>query len=188
MYISSRLKAVILAFLLAVGGGGAFVYVDPLELHLLDSLEIDLLGMLGLNPEAEIPAVVAKTQPRTVLPKGVAPAMAPASTTTTAQTSAKTPDVILQTAPSVSVSQVTTLAPLELPSQSQPAVPPSDLTAAINPASPEVTMGLQTAQPPLKISKSLKAEKSKFVYPPSVDLRHCLDQPSPQEIAKCAGE
>jgi len=183
MYISSRLKAVILVFLLTVGGGGAFVFIDPLEL--------DLLGMLGLSPAAEAP-VAPKMQPRAALPKGGVPAMAPASTTTTLQTPAKTPDVVLQTAPVVPVSQDTMAIPLEMPAQTiQTATLPassSNLTAAILPASPGVMKEVQIVQPPLKISKSLQVEKSKFVYPPSIDLRHCLDQPSPQEIAKCAGE
>jgi len=43
--------------------------------------------------------------------------------------------------------------------------------------------------PPLpEFSDPIKPARVRPVSPPSVDLRHCLDQPTNEAIAKCAGE
>ena len=76
------------------------------------------------------------------------------------------------------------------PKATPPAAPvgPTATSPAVAQQVAPVTTPVQVETPTLKMSSSLKGTISKPAYPPSVDLRHCLDQPTPQDIAKCAGE
>lgn len=90
------------------------------------------------------------------------------------------------------------------PKPATPAVPATPTTPAVTakPATPAVTVisgnaGVTSETPPPEAEPklkfvpvlSLKPEPAiKPVSPPSVDLRHCLEQTSNEAIAKCAGE
>lgn len=168
----------ILGAVLIIGGGAGFVYFDPLDMDLL-----------GLNPPVVQP--VPKVQPRpaksgvpapgtpAVGAPSVAPTGAPKSATpTTPQVTAGAPQVV--GAPPVTTDHKAAALVVSDPASAHP-VAQSPSPAVPAEAAPEIN-------PPLKMSHALKSAASKPAYPPSVDLRHCLDQPTPQDIAKCAGE
>lgn len=130
-----------------------------------------------LDPLAEPASPVTvkpKMQPGSAKPGEKSPAatatVKPAAATPAAK-SAEKPATITATAPTAT-----------------PAAKPT--MAAATAAAPEKAPAtpVQESQPPVKLTDSIKPARAKPVSPPSADLRHCLDQPTNQEIAKCAGE
>ena len=114
--------------------------------------------------EAKPVAVAPKPQPRAAKPAVKTPVALPAA--------AK---------PAAPSEPATTVAPAPA------ATPASAVATTATPATASVPPVVEF-QPPLKLSDAIKPARTKPVSPPSVDLRHCLDQPTNQEIAKCAGE
>ena len=181
MAIAER-KTFVIAVILIIISGGAFVYFDPLDL--------DLLGLK--------PAVVAKpaTPPRTAA-LGAQPAKAPIVPAPVAPIpAAQAPANIPVAAPN---------APASTPAAQSLAPAPKAPVASAPPApvvTPSVVVPTQTMQPPLKLAKTMKAAKGtqsgksvrkssdsfKPERPRDQDLRHCLGLESNAAIAKCAGE
>ena len=79
------------------------------------------------------------------------------------------------------------------PAEKTPA-PAVAAPTADKPGAATVVAGAETGAPAkealsLKLSDSVKKPaKLRPVSPPTADLRHCLEQPTNLEIAKCAGE
>jgi hypothetical protein len=159
-------KKLLLVGILLIAAGGAFVYLDPLDL--------DLLG-LKQKPAAvpHVPTPVAK------------PAVVPRAVVATAQTKASI--AVPSPAPAASPAPKAAVAPTQAnKSEGATAAAPSQ---CVSPpvATPPVEASAQAPQPPMKLSKTTKPA-SEPVRPKNQDLRYCLDLESDAAIAKCAGE
>ena len=174
MYITSGQKTGAMVGVLLIVGAGAFVYLDPMELDLL-----------GLNPPpAAKPIVTKKASPR--------PAKAAKNTQTAkqapvakpkAKVASTKPDMLkAPSAPSKRESEVSSkkvLKPnvLKLPT-------PEEITALAKSESSESESTAAMEAP----ASTMPDYSANTPYPPSVDVRHCLDEATPREIARCAGE
>ena len=164
---SGQKKAAILGAVLIVGAA-AFVYLDPLEMDLL-----------GLNPPpAATKAAVAKPKPRPAA-QVKKPEVKPEATEMMARQADVQPAPAETATSSANVDKVMQAMKVDA-SAASPEMGRSE--------SPLVTPADQAKlKLPLKMSSSIKAAPAKPMYPPpSVDLRHCLDEPTDNEIVKCA--
>jgi hypothetical protein len=172
-------RNLVLVGILVIAGGAAFVYLDPLELDLL-----------GLKKDT----VAAKPAPPHVATQVKQPAKAPGSPVQAQAPIAPPAAKPVAAAPAVPAAQPPAAAPKTAPVPSPaPAVTSASTAATTVPAAePAVAAPGQPMQPPLKLSKSIKAEKSpppeKPIRPKDQDLRHCLELETDAAIAKCAGE
>jgi len=164
-------KKLLLVGILLIAAGGAFVYLDPLDL--------DLLG-LKQKPVVAKPAAPSHV-PTPVAKPAVVPRAAVAPTQTKASIAVPSP------APAASPAPKAAVAPTQAnKSERATAAAPSQ---GVSPpvATPPVAAASQATQPPMKLSKTTKPA-SKPVRPKNQDLRYCLDLESDAAIAKCAGE
>ena len=174
MYITSGQKTAAMIGSLMIIGAGAFVYLDPMELDLL-----------GLNPAPVAkspvvrPAVAKKAPSQPAKPAQKSPV---AKSEEGAKTKNRAAMKEILKAPSAMKS--------EAPSR-KAAMP----KALILPTPEEIAAVMQLKESESESTSVMKQPAStkprrtmNTPYPPSMDLRHCLDEKTPQEIAKCAGE
>jgi hypothetical protein len=179
--MSSVQKTSLLVGILAIVGGGAFVYFDPLDLDLL-----------GLKQKS---AVAQPAAPKHIaVPAAQPPAPKAAVPQTQTKASVAVPPPASSPAPAVSspvaapkAAVVSTQA--KAPASATPATPsPVSAPVAVAPAAPAPV----AEQPPMKLSKETKTASKpaidKPTRPKNLDLRHCLDLDNDAAIAKCAGE
>lgn len=190
MSISSKQKAVILSIVVIAIGGAAFAYFDPLDLDLLGLKSTSVSSKsTTAKPAAPGAALQAGKPPATTsTPKAVTsstpvplPAGMPAGTPAPKATPA--PAAMHNANPVAAPATASLPVPAGMPA-GMPAPKTAPAPAAMSSANSVAAVLAPAVQP----AKSFKKSPSEAVYPPSVDLRHCLDQPTPQEIAKCAGE
>jgi len=168
MYITSGQKTAAMVGALLIVGAGAFVYLDPMELDLL-----------GLNPAPVAkPAVAKKAPPRPakVAKNAEATKKAPA---------AKPKEQVASAKPTAPVDVLKAPSKMKSEASSKKVVKPNVLklpTPAEIAAASESTSVMEKSAP-IKPNYSARTP-----YPPSEDVRHCLDEPTPREIARCAGE
>ncbi|MBI5430813.1 MAG: hypothetical protein HY938_10210 [Nitrosomonadales bacterium] len=145
--------------LVVIGGAAAYIYLDPLA-----------------EPASPV-SVKPKTQSGSAKPGEKSPAA----------TSTAKPAALGATPVAKSAEQPATIAAATTPTAT-PAAKPT--MAAATAAAPEKSLAtpVQESQSSVKLTDAIKPARAKPVSPPSADLRHCLDQPTNQEIAKCAGE
>ena len=191
MSISSKQKTGILFGILIITGGAAFVYLDPLDLH--------LLLLVGLEPAPVVakpaPPHVAAPAPKPPVAKSAAPkpaATKPAATKQVATPLAAVaiphasplPAAVPALARHVATPPKTSAHAEEMPAATSETAKPVATKPAAVPA--------VTHMPPLKSPKTKKTTSKpavdKPVRPKNLDLRHCLDLKTDAAIAKCAGE
>jgi hypothetical protein len=185
MSIKSGRKTWILASVLVIIGGAAFVYFDPLEMDLLGLNKSSTVVQPVAPPHAAVPAAKQTTAPpipAIASAQAKAPVAAPAAKPSVAAPKAAvaTTQVIAPVAAS-SVAPSGVVAPVATPSAAMPVV-------AAPVTTPAVAAPAQALQPPLKLSKSIKTAKAKPERSKTADLRDCLKLETDAAIAKCAGE
>jgi len=199
-------KTGILVGILLILGGGAFVYLDPLDLDLL-----------GLNPPPPVkkpaPKRPVKAPVKAPVPK---PAIPVTAGTPAGATKANTSAPLAVSAPIAASTQMAASAPMATstspatspvasaqstaPSMKQKSTPVASKPAqADSNSKPEMSLPVvddKSAMDEAKPMSTNSAEKfatnktasSKPERPKDQDLRYCLDLPTNAEIAKCAGE
>jgi hypothetical protein len=185
MSIRSRRKTWILAGVLVIIAGAAFVYFDPLDMDLLGLNKSSVVVQPVAPPRAAGPAAkptTAPPKPAIASAQAKAPVAAPAEKPPVAEPKAAvaTTQVIAPVAAS-SVAPSRVAASVATPSAAMPVV-------AAPVTTPAVAAPVQVVQPPLKLSKSIKTAKAKPERSKTADLRDCLKLETDAAIAKCAGE
>ncbi len=170
MNITSGQKTAALVGGLLIVGAAAFVYIDPMGLDLL-----------GLNPAPVAKPSVAKKAPQ---PPAETAAKAPVTEdqkTTPVPKSAVLEDMLKAPSRASAMKPAIQSAVSAMPKTPNAKAPP--------PVAGESAMQEPEMASASKVSDTIKPKSTANTpYPPSMDLRHCLDQATPQEIAKCAGE
>ncbi|MGA7748672.1 MAG: hypothetical protein WCA63_00850 [Gallionella sp.] len=190
-----NIRNLVLIGILAIIGGAAFVYFDPLELDLLGLKKGAAVAKPAVPPLVAAPSVQPTAAPKT----------APVPAQSQAPVAAPPPVPAPTAAPKVSAAQPPVVAPKAVAAPSQPSAPaatPATPSATAAPAAnPATTLSSaapdQALEPPLKLSKSIKiamkpSQSGQTANKPqrakNLDLRHCLELETDAAIAKCAGE
>jgi len=181
-------KTGILVGILLILGGGAFVYLDPLDLDLL-----------GLNPPPPVKKPVRKPPVKAPVKapqtKPAMPATASAPVAAGTQMAASSP-MATSASPSTSPMSPDQSTALSLKQKSTTDSTKQAQTEANN--KQEMSMPVVEDKPATDEAKPManssgsfatnKTASSKPERPKDQDLRYCLDLPTNAEIAKCAGE
>lgn len=169
MSIMSGQKTWLLLGVLAIAGGAAFVYFDPLGLDPLGLKSGDSAAKSAAAPNGHTAAAKAVVAP-------AKPSISAASAVLPATGAAVTP-----AAPSSAVAAISS-APAEVPPPVAPVHSlqhPSEFSKTASSAGKASEPG-KTAGRPMKPTEPMK--------PMDSDLRYCLKLDSDAAIAKCAGE
>lgn len=185
MSITSVQKTSLLAIILVIIGGGAFVYFDPLDLDLLGLKQKPAVAHPAVPTHAAAPAA---QPPATALKAPVAPTQAKAAV---AVPSPKPLPAPAATSPATAPKAAVAPTQAKAPAAATPS--PTSAPVAVAPAvTPPEAAAAQAPQPPLKLSKVIETASKpaidKPTKPKNLDLRHCLDLETNAAIAKCAGE
>ena len=176
-------KASLLVGILAIAGGGAFVYFDPLDL--------DLLGLKQKSAVAQ-PAAPKHIAVPAVQPPAAAPKTAVAQTQTKASAVPPPTPSHAPAAASPVAAPKAAVAPTQAKAPASATPSPVSAPVAVAPAAPAPVAAAAVQQPPMKLSEETKTAGKpaidKPTRPKNLDLRHCLDLETDAAIAKCAGE
>jgi hypothetical protein len=193
MSIMSGQRIWVFVGILVILGGAAFVFFDPLDLDLLGLKQ----GTVVVKHVAVSPTAASAAKPGVAASAANPPVAAPSPTAAPVapQRVVPPPASPPTPAPRAAVAPVQAKAPAAPAQAMAPAATPPDTAPA------------QALQPPLKLSKTIKAAKTpsqsgqtaskptaskpannKPERAKNLDLRHCLELETDAAIAKCAGE
>jgi hypothetical protein len=177
--MSSVQKASLLVGILAIVGGGAFVYFDPLDLNLLGLKQKSAVAQAVAPKHIAVPAA----QPPAAAPKAAVPQ---AQTKATVAVQPPTPSPAPAASSPVAAPKAA-VATTQAKTPASATLSPVSAPVAVVPAAP-----VPVAEQPMKLSKETKTASKpaidKSTRPKNLDLRHCLDLETDAAIAKCAGE